>query len=140
MSARFPVLRQGGIKEQRELTALGAPSSVPFAIIEACAPMCHENHDQSPTTLARRGGLSIEEMACVLTGRRFRDCPPLDECVAIVKAAVTAYVDADVTDRVEAETIAKVVRWLRPQGNGFYGVSGEKLADALERGDWKEKP
>lgn len=38
---------------------------------------------------------------------------------------------------IEAETVAAIVEWLRPQWNGHYGTTGKQVAKAIERNDWK---
>jgi hypothetical protein len=46
-------------------------------------------------------------------------------------------------DRVERDTIARVVAWLRARADERHGSAGQlwsaDIANRLERGDWKEK-
>lgn len=64
----FPVLWQGDRHRLAKLSALDCPREVPWDFIAAHAAECMRNHDQSPETLASRGGLGPEEMVAVIKG------------------------------------------------------------------------
>jgi hypothetical protein len=57
----FPVFKQGNVK--------GAPTSVPWSVIEPHRAQALANHYQSLERLADRGGLSLREMWAVLNDR-----------------------------------------------------------------------
>lgn len=73
----FPVLWQSlSWRETAELEALGCPRAVPWRLLEPHARQAMLNHDQTLERLAQRGGLSPEEMICVL---RDEPCSNLEE-------------------------------------------------------------
>jgi hypothetical protein len=69
MSERtFPVLWQGIRQHKLALEQLGCPREVPWAFIADRSVQCLSYHNQTPETLASRGGLSPEEMLAVIHG------------------------------------------------------------------------
>lgn len=63
---RFPILRPYGYREDREWSRRSWPVSVPWSLLEPHRLQAEKNHGQSIERLAERGGLSPQEMWCVL--------------------------------------------------------------------------
>ncbi len=70
MERKFPVLMSTD-RDRRMLVAAGCPESIPWSVIEPHAKQAMRNHDQTLGQLAERGGLSVNEMVCVLEDRRW---------------------------------------------------------------------
>lgn len=66
------------------------PKSVPWEILAPHEDQAVDNHDQSLSVLARRGGLSPCEMMAVLEDRRWRLMPD-EEAVDRLIAAVEQF-------------------------------------------------
>lgn len=72
MTKEFPVLWQGTREHIALLTRLGCPKSVPWSLVKEHESQCLANHHQSVQRLAERGGLSPEELVCVLRDLPYR--------------------------------------------------------------------
>ena len=81
MSAKlFPILLTD--TERKHFVAWGgAPTGVPWDLVLAHEAQCLSNHDQTVQRLAERGGLSTEELCCVLMDKRWRERPAVDPSV-----------------------------------------------------------
>lgn len=92
--------------------------SVPWSVVEPYEQRALSAHHQSLEQLARRGGLSIRELATHIEGRSLRDMPAQEEAERIVDAAVRARPDAAILRRL---------LWLRHgcAHAALYGDDGE---------------
>ncbi len=73
----FPVLWPYRRVDIAKLTAAGCPRAVPWRFVADHHARCLSNHDQSPKTLAERGGLGALEMCAVVLDMRYRDAASL---------------------------------------------------------------
>jgi hypothetical protein len=78
----FPVLRGG---DWKEYDSLGCPRQVPWSILAPHEGWAQRNHGQSLERLAERGGLGIQEMACIVTHVHWRKAPSLVESLALIR-------------------------------------------------------
>lgn len=65
---RFPVMLNYSERKQYD----DCPESIPWEIIAPHERWADKNHDQSLKELAKRGGLSPDELVAVMEGRRWR--------------------------------------------------------------------
>lgn len=61
----------------------GAPSSVPWGLLDPHEHQARLNHSQSLKRLAERGGLAPDEMVAILTGRPWRDVRKIGKVEAV---------------------------------------------------------
>lgn len=60
---------------------------LPFKLFttESARTRCELNHDQTPERLRERGGLGVQEAACILQNLSWRDRPDVPEAIAFLE-------------------------------------------------------
>lgn len=94
---RFPVLFG---PDEKALSALGCPRSVPWSLLAPHEERAQRNHGQTLAELARRGGLAPCEMLAVVEGRKWRRMS-----------------DADAVAQLKSK-LAPPAQPVRPEGDG----------------------
>ena len=78
VTSGVPITRAQGQKQIRALPEY--PESIPWALAIAHLEQMNRNHSQTASQLARRGGLSPEELVAVLEDRPWRSMSMADAC------------------------------------------------------------
>lgn len=101
----FPVLF-GDYREREAYLALGCPRRVPWAFLAPHEEQAKDNHDQTLSRLAQRGGLDPAEMLGIVRGKGLRDvmaiCKwPKAQIVAELNAELERWAATKNTDSTE---------------------------------------